>query len=359
MSAIDALSLAIRPPVTVFDWSVIRVDVAVAKELGLKVGDVVTGVVESDADSTRFSLKFIGKPVSVPLQGNHFPSGPATFTVTAAGPNGVMLKPLTVAAAPVARGAQFISESMTAMSLALRPQALAAISRFMAPQNLEALIRNTELAGCLMPFFTRRLNTRGLTPVALKEAIQSCGLWTEAKLAAGHTIGQNDGKLTLLRLLDKGGAGSFDAAALDTIKQALGEIESSQMQAVQAQSHGELLLSMAIPFENANPLHLSFSRAAVSDEQPSPPFVIDAYSDDDVLGKLWLKTFIEKSGGIDIVMWAISDRVVATAAAAAGELGKHLAEFGLTLKKISIIHGARPDTAPPPQDPGQMVNVQI
>ena len=146
---------------------------------------------------------------------------------------------------------------------------------------------------------------------------------------------------------------------MDQTKQSLHSLDSAQSQALQAQARGEVLLSMVIPFVNAQPLHLSFSREAVSEEQPSPPFVVNAYTNDAVLGELWLKTVIEKHGALEILMWAVHQPIAAAAASAARVLGGHLAEFGLTLKKISIINGPRPQVAPPAAEPGQMVNIQI
>ena len=360
MPGIDPVSLAYRPPNIIFDWSLIHVEMAAARDLDLKPGDIVNGVIEYDGDVARFFLKFNAGGPPVPLRGNQFQAGPAAFAVTAGGANEILLKPLPVTAPmPVAVpaaavGRQFISDSMAAVALALRPQDQAAIAKFFAPQHLETLLRSPGLAECVMPFLRQRMNTRTLTPAALKVAVAASGLWAEPTLAAQRKVDPGDFKVGLWKLLEQGGADGMDQT-----KQSLHSLDSAQSQALQAQARGEVLLSMVIPFVNAQPLHLSFFREAVSEEQPSPPFVVNAYTNDAVLGELWLKTVIEKHGALEILMWAVHQPIAAAAASAARVLGGHLAEFGLTLKKISIINGPRPQVAPPAAEPGQMVNIQI
>ena len=177
MPGIDPVSLAYRPPNIIFDWSLIHVEMAAARELDLKPGDIVNGVIEYDGDAARFFLKFNAGGPPVPLRGNQFQAGPAAFAVTAGGANEILLKPLPVTAPmPVAVpaaavGRQFISDSMAAVALALRPQDQAAIAKFFAPQHLETLLRSPGLAECVMPFLRQRMNTRTLTPAALKVAV--------------------------------------------------------------------------------------------------------------------------------------------------------------------------------------------
>ena len=263
------------------------------------------------------------------------------------------------AAAPGVK-TQFISDSLTAMSLALRPQDLSAVARFMLPVNLDALFQRAELTGGLMPFMRQRLNTRELAPVSIKSAFETSGLWAEARLAARQMLSPGDFKVALWRLLERASdGGGADFEGLDDIKGALGALESAQIQAVQAQAQGELFLSIVIPFMHENPLHLSLQRAAVSDTQPSPPFVINAYSNDDVLGEIWLKSVIEKQGELEIIMWAKNQATAKNAATASGVLTAQLSEFGLSLRKISIINGARSEAVFLPPEAGQMVNIQI
>ena len=361
MAAIDALNLATRTPVVALEAPQIRLDIAAAQELGLRAGEVVKGVVEFEGDVARFVLEFNGKLVKLPLKGGHLVAGKAAFSILSVDSNEITLKPLAAApeAAPGLK-TQFISDSLTAMSLALRPQDLAAVARFMLPVNLDTLFQRPEMTGVLMPFMRQRLNTRELAPVSIKSAFETSGLWAEARLAARQMLSPGDFKVALWRLLERASDGSgADFEELDEIKGALGALESAQIQAVQAQAQGELFLSIVIPFMHENPLHLSLQRAAVSDAQPSPPFVINAYSNDDVLGEIWLKSVIEKQGELEIIMWAKNEATAKTAATASSVLTAQLSEFGLSLRKISIINGARSEAVFLPPEAGQMVNIQI
>ena len=56
------------------------------------------------------------------------------------------------------------------------------------------------------------------------------------------------------------------------------------VQAVQAQARQEVLFSFVIPFADAPPARLTFSRPAPTREQPDPPYVVDVHSDNNHLG---------------------------------------------------------------------------
>jgi hypothetical protein len=146
MAAIDALNLATRTPVVALEAPQIRLDIAAAQELGLRAGEVVKGVVEFEGDVARFVLEFNGKLVKLPLKGGHLVAGKAAFSILSVDSNEITLKSLAAApeAAPGVK-TQFISDSLTAMSLALRPQDLAAVARFMLPVNLDTPVSYTHL----------------------------------------------------------------------------------------------------------------------------------------------------------------------------------------------------------------------
>ena len=131
------------------------------------------------------------------------------------------------------------------------------------------------------------------------------------------------------------------------------------MQAAQAQVKGELLFSFFIPFSDTNPVKVGVSRAAPTELQSAPPLVIDLHTKNDSLGEVWLKTQIEKNEDIEIVMWAVESRVVAAASSASRRLLEHFREFGLRLRKISVINGFRPESESPIPAAGQLVNVKI
>lgn len=360
MSGIDLQSLAPRAGPVVTDFSAVRIEVAQAKDMGLKAGEVVHGVVERDGEGLRFSFDLSGQSVSIPLQGRELPTGKTVLTLSSVEPGKGWLRPASIAPAPVDNGAtQYINESMTAASLLLRPQNAEALARFLAPANLSRLLADPEFAEHLVPLLKNRLKSDRFGPAEVKSAFESCGIWAEGLLAQGKPLRKNDVKSALLRILNANRESLADLARLDQFSAALGSIESAQVQAAQAQIKGELLFNFFIPFADANPVKVSVSRAAPSELQSAPPLVVNLYTKNDSLGELWLNTQIEKNADIEIVMWAIESKVVSAASAASRRLLDHFREFGLQLKKISIINGARPETDALSAASGQLVNLQI
>jgi hypothetical protein len=360
MSGIDLQSLAPRAGPVVTDFSTMRIDVAQAKDLGLKGGEVVQGVVERDGEGLRFSFDLSGQSVGIPLQGKEVPTGRATLALSPADPGQGWLRPGSSAPAPADAGTtHFINDSMAAAALLLRPQNAEALASFLAPANLNRLIANPEIAEHLLPVLRSRLKIDRFGPADVKAVFESCGVWAEGLLAQGKQLRKSDVKSALLGVLNASREGLEDAAMLDHLRGALGAIESVQVQAAQAQVKGELLFSFFIPFSDTNPVKVGVSRAAPTELQSAPPLVINLHTKNDSLGEVWLKTQIEKNEDIEIVMWAVESRVVAAASSASRRLLEHFREFGLRLRKISVINGVRPESESPIPAAGQLVNVKI
>ena len=362
MSGIDLQSIAPRVGYVANEFSAVRIDVPQAKDLGLKGGDVVHGIVERDGEGLRFFFDLSGQSFSMPLRDNELPIGKTMLTIAPGEPGHGWLRPTSITPAPApapAVTAQFINESMTPASLLLRPQNAEVLADFLTPANLNRLIAYAEIAEHLLPLLKNRLKSDRFGPADMKSVFESCGIWAEGLLAQGKQLRKNDIKSVLLRVLSAAGEGFSDMATLDQIRGALGAIESAQVHAAQAQNNGELLFSFFIPFSDASPVKVGVSRTAPSELQPAPPLVVNLYTKNEALGEVWLKTQIEKNAEIEIVMWAVESRVVSAASAASRRLLEHFREFGLQLKKISIINGARPESATTTPAAGQLVNVQI
>ena len=61
---------------------------------------------------------------------------------------------------------------------------------------------------------------------------------------------------------------------------------------MQAQSQQELFVNVVLPFSDANPVRLTFSRARRTREQPDPPTVIDVHTHHPRLGEVWLNSSV-------------------------------------------------------------------
>ena len=78
MPGIDLQSLVPRVGSVAPDFSTVRIDVAQMKDLGLKGGEVVQGVIERDGEGLRFFFDLSGQIVSIDrkstrLNSSHIP----------------------------------------------------------------------------------------------------------------------------------------------------------------------------------------------------------------------------------------------------------------------------------------------
>lgn len=165
---------------------------------------------------------------------------------------------------------------------------------------------------------------------------------------------ENDTKLLLLRLLRNSTA---DPAIKEALGEGLQDIESAQLQAVQAQTNQELLLNLVIPFSDANPVRASIHRPAPTLERPDPPFTVNLHSHNEFLGEIWLKTAITGKTQVDMTMWARLPEVATAASKGSRALARELERAGLKMNSFVVYNGARRDPAPDGAPHGAIVNV--
>lgn len=187
-----------------------------------------------------------------------------------------------------------------------------------------------------------------LTPALLREAVLGSGLLHESLLLQGAAGGPLDLKALLRRL--QRSLPTQDSDAVQELGQAVDDIESAQVQTVAAQMQGQVFVSVVIPFADAGPMELKFQRAAVSEEQPDPPFVVDVVARHTGLGPLWLRTAIDHPR-VALTMWAERPAVAAMARAGGRDLQFELRGAGLDLVSFAVVEGARPTAAAPPSPP--------
>jgi hypothetical protein len=125
------------------------------------------------------------------------------------------------------------------------------------------------------------------------------------------------------------------------LQHAFEEMESAQVQAVQAQAQREVLFRMTLPFGDAEPVELVFRREPRNSDQ-LPLLTVNVHSKSELYGPVWLKTQLEGSQHIDLTMWAEKADVAQTARQRSQELGQQLRQAGLTMRSFQIVHGARP-----------------
>ena len=358
MLGIDPAAQASRPILPTPDANPVRMTDPVARDLGLRDGEVIKGTVKADGDALKLILK--GLPIELP-EGHGLQAGDTpTFRVFQS-PEGLLLQPLrapTAAQLPLAPIPTAMAPPLAGsnlMSLLLHPNGLAALTQLMSSGLLDKALSALNAPELTTAMRQGRPSMSRLTSTGLRKAVAGSGLWTEASLTQSKGPAANDTKLLLLNLL-KSSAGDPD------IKGALGrgleDIESAQLQAVQAQTNHELLLNMVIPFSDANPVRLSFHRPAPSREQPDPPYTVNLHSHNDFLGEIWLKTAITDKTQVSMTMWARLPEVATAASKGSRALSMELERAGLKMNSFVVYNGARQDPVVDGTPPGAIVNVQ-
>ena len=355
---IDFATMAARPGLQAPDIGPVRMTDPVARDLGLRDGEIVKATVEAEGNGLKLILK--GLPIVLPeahgLQAGDTP----TFRVVQS-PEGLLLQPLRVPPTSPATLAPVLAQAGTVpqadsnlMSLLLHPKGLAALTQLLSGGLLERTLAALKAPEMMNSRLIERPSMSRLTSTGLRKAISASGLWAESSLNQAKGPAGNDTKLLLLKLLSNYAG---DPAVKETLERGLEDIQSAQLQAVQAQANHELLLNLVIPFSDSKPVRLTLYRPAPSKEQPDPPYVVDLHSRSEVLGEIWLKTSISGSMQVDLTMWARLPAVAMAASKGSQSLAKELERAGLTMNSFSVYHGARPEpqTAAPP---GAIVNVQ-
>ena len=342
---------AAKPALPIVDGHLVRVSEPVAKDLGLRDGEVVKGTVEANGDTLKLVLK--GLPLELPPGRGMVAGDTPTFRVIESA-NGLMLQQVQVlpAAVPAAAAAAPgpLAPYLPPPNLPASNLPASILSMLVHPLESPALMQVFSgglIAGALAAanvpaladwFRKARPSMARLTPDSLRGAVADAGLFTESALAGGRLPPEFNVKLLLRRLLKSSAANS---AIKDTLERAVEDIESSQLQAVQAQARGELMLNLVIPFVDANPVRLMFFRPAPSPEQPDPPYTVNVHSRSDVLGEVWLKTAITAKTQVELTMWALLPAVAVAANNASHRLGLELEKAGLKMKSFVVSTSAR------------------
>lgn len=254
-------------------------------------------------------------------------------------------------------------------NLLFRPPGTSDVSQLFKPGTLDSLLQTLARPDLQSQWRGMQLSMAQLSPQAISNALASA-VGAEVWLARGLATSQTDPKQFLRRVIqamqnpdksaidsvrrgsmddavdpltafDKSTDTASESATFTQIQHAVDELESAQVQAVQAQSQGDILFRMTLPFVDANPVELVFRKEPRGPDQ-LPLLTVNVHSRSDIFGPVWLKTQIEGSQQIDLTMWAEKSDVASAARLRASELGGQLQGAGLNMRSFKIVHGARP-----------------
>jgi hypothetical protein len=339
----------------------IQVKAEVARDLGLKDGQIVQGTLENSGDSVR--LKILGESLDFPINTPRPPMNEPWQWRVSITANGVTLRPMGPANPALSSLANSLSANTTSapelalstLALLQRPAEGAALNTVLgnslwqnAPQvtglpNFMALLRN------VLPSMGQ------LNPETMRQAVATSGLFTESQLGGGLTVASRDLKVLLRRMMRTLPAETTD---LNSIGEALDDIQSAQLKAVQAQAQGQILWQMQLPFADSPPVRLTIQRDAPTPDQPRPPYVFEVHTENPAIGEVWLKSALNSELEVSLTMWARRPEIAQLANIAQSKLASELRAAGLTMTEFKAYPGSRPEATPKNSPPGSLLNVQ-
>ena len=371
------------------EGNLLPIETPIAKELQLRDGQVVQATLRLTGGQPELLLR--GRIIDTPVMmlGHLAPTVWLKVVQTAQG--GWALQPTKEPPTPALQAVTPLSPPMTpslsqvasmppAMlpavysrmaNLLFRPPGPSDVSQLFRPGTLDALLKNMARPDLQAQWRSMQLSMAQLTPEALSRALANA-LGAEVWLSRGQPAPTNDPKLLLRKAIqalqspDKsantlrrvsgdepdnpleavapdstGHASDSPAATFAQLQHAIEELESAQVQAVQAQAQREVLFRMTLPFVDAEPVELVFRREPRSKDQ-LPLLTVNVHSRSELYGPVWLKTQLEGSQQIDLTMWAEKADVASTARQRSPELGQQLRQAGLNMRSFQIVHGTRP-----------------
>ncbi len=383
----DALGLPGRVNPLFLEGPLLPIETPVAKELQLRDGQVVQATLRLNGGQPELMLR--GRIINTPmlmlghlaptvwmkvvqtpqggwaLQPTKEPPTPALQAVTPLSP------PMTPSLSQVASMPPALLPSVYSRmaNLLFRPPGPSDVTQLFRPGTLDALLKTLARPDLQAQWRGMQLSMAQITPEAISRALASA-LGAEVWLSRGQSAPTSDPKLLLRKLIqalqstDKSAnslrlvqsdepddlvqtlsAGQRDSdtppATFAQLQHAFEEMESAQVQAVQAQAQREVLFRMTLPFVDAEPVELVFRREPRNSDQ-LPLLTVNVHSRSEAYGPVWLKTQLEGSQHIDLTMWAEKADVASTARQRSSELGQQLQQAGLTMRSFQIVHGARP-----------------
>lgn len=333
----------------------IPIAIPLAQQLGLRDGQVIQAAIEMRGET--LTLLYNGQLLELP-PGLRFRPGEQVWLRANRSAGGWTLRPVDPqAATPTAAPAD--PEPSPALSrlltLSLRPPTSPTLLQQFQPQVLNELLAAAGDPELMALFQRAQLSMRGLSPGALQGAVLSSGLWLEALLGRGRPASPVDAKALLRKLMRA--LGDKEPGKIEPLKRAIDDIEAAQADSLAAQARGELSFAMVLPFADANPVEIKFFRPPRRPGGEPPPFSVDIHTDNDVLGKIWLKTSVARAAHVDLVMWAVKASVARLAQRHADALGRQLSRAGLKLESFRVFNAPRPQADESRSAPGAMLDV--
>jgi hypothetical protein len=352
------------------------VEANTARMLNLKDGQVVQALVQSQGD--QLTLLLHGRLIGVARQPDWEIGQRLRFQAQVQPDGTVVLHPLdsprpvaALATAPNAGGlAGPAPLALTGTdgsfsrlaSLLYRQSGQPDLRQLFAPGGLDALLAMVAKPSDLqLQWQAMRLLPGQLSPEVIRLAVIAV-MGSETSIARAAKPSANDPKQLLHQLLAALGESSGEHdAELQHVKRAIADLDSAQLNALQAQRAGEMAITVQLPIAGEEPVEIAFERKPATSEQDAV-LSVNVHSNSTDYGELWLKAELHESNQIDFVMWAARDWVVAQANSEVASLQQQLHDAGLLMRSFHAHQGARP--APTPNlpisaEPGVVLDLRV
>ena len=376
----EALTAPNRINPIFLDGKLLTFQASIAQDLGLQDGQIVQALVRLHGDQPKLVLQ--GRMIDAPPNSLAAPGESMWLRVQNKSEGAWALQPVPTPIGTQASGSSLsLPAALTTAennlepvvsriaNLLYRPTGALELSGLFKPGTLDALLQTLPRPDLQAQWRGLQLSMAQLTPAALKQAMMGA-MGSEVWLSRGLPMAAQDPKQMLRRLIDainqtnNNAIDSIDADSIETnsmlarLQRAVDDLESSQVQAVQAQAQQEILFNMTLPFADANPVEITIKRGP-KQEGESPLLVINVHSKSEELGPVWLKTQLTQSDQVELTMWSEDAEVVSQARSRSSLLGNELTNSGLTMKSFQVIQGARPNELVPwtPSGRGLVVDV--
>jgi hypothetical protein len=364
ISSSDSITPASRISPVFVELRPVLVQAPVARELGLQDTQVVQATVESRQGQLKLVLD--GKTLNAPLAG-FLKEGDKVAFKTQIGANGQVSLAFMSVIPPAQTMLQERMQLPTVVNTLLHlPATFINWMRLVSPGVLQSML--PALSAMLSQSMAgNQLSMANLKPQTLKDWVMKGTRSTESALIKGESV-DGDLKVLLRSLLasDDDGSSSGHSQQQDDpreiLHQAINEIESSQLKAVQDWQQGDVNISLVIPFKDAHPVQVQFEKRRNKPGQPPNPFVVNMHTDSPDLGEVWLKSCV--AGGkhqIDLTMWAVRSDTAQKAMLNASELTYEIESAGLRMGSFQVFNAPRPAVQVTTDEPnaGSVIDTKV
>ena len=363
---VHPISLEIRP---------LQLEDTQARNLGLRDGQIVQATLEMRGDSLKILIN--GGLIDLP-PGLRLRPGDTVWLRAQARPGSWLLRQVDARAAASAESVDIAATELPPspqptrspglppptvqlntsrlQALLLRPPLTSELMSLLEPKELAALLKHVGNDELMALFRQLQLSMRGLSPESLQTSVLASGLWLEALLGNGQLAAVPDMKTLLRRMMRA--LGEHDAPDQARLSRAIDDIESAQVEAVKAQARGELVFPLVLPFKDANPVELRFSRGRRRGQAEEPPFTVDLHTQHASLGEIWLQISLSDRTQVHLMLWAIKTQTATAARRQTDLLRQRLAGAGLSFGTMRVFNSPRPVELQKRTPPGAMLDIQ-